>query len=169
MARKGIPKDVREACGRLTNGCWEARLRNPRNLNPPEAKRQFTEWLPEVERRVARIKSEAAGEGPVLSTTPARALAGDWYRWFLAQHGEEFGDQESPDMPDDAEPTKSEVDAIVDEFGGNLRADMYALMYDLAVLAAGYDGAAPLDPIRVKATLNPILLSYTIAKPNKSS
>ena len=92
VARKGIPKDAREAYARLSGGGWEASFRRPGNLTPPEAKRQFSEWLAEVEGRISRIRSEAAGEGTTLTTRQARALSGEWYRWFLAQHEEEPGD-----------------------------------------------------------------------------
>lgn len=93
-ARKGIPKDVREGYARLTGGRWEALFRRPGHLSPTEAKRQFAEWLAEVEGRIERLRSEVSGGGVKLSTAQARALAGEWYLWFLAQHEQEPGDPE---------------------------------------------------------------------------
>ena len=51
-------------------------------------------------------------------------------------------------MPDDPEPTEAEVDAVVEEFGGDLRAAIRALLHDLAVLAADFAGAVSRGYVR---------------------
>ena len=39
-------------------------------------------------------------------------------------------------MTDAAEPTEAEVEAVIEEFGGDLRAAIRALLHDVAVLAS---------------------------------
>ena len=39
-------------------------------------------------------------------------------------------------MDDSAEPTEADIDAVVEEFGGDLREAIRALLHDIAVLAA---------------------------------
>ncbi len=39
-------------------------------------------------------------------------------------------------MDDSAEPTEAEIDAVADEFGGDLREAVRALLHDITVLAA---------------------------------
>jgi hypothetical protein len=51
-----------------------------------EAKRQFREWENEVDGRIATIRAERTGEGVALTREQARALAGEWYDWFVARH-----------------------------------------------------------------------------------
>lgn len=48
-----------------------------------------------------------------------------------------FWDRSSA-MPESSEPSEAEVDAVVAEFGGDLRAAVRALLHDLAVLAADF-------------------------------
>lgn len=51
-------------------------------------------------------------------------------------------------MPDDPEPTEGEVDAMVEEFEGDLRAVIRALLHDLALLAADFAGAVSRGYVR---------------------
>lgn len=44
-------------------------------------------------------------------------------------------------MADSAEPNEAEVDAVIEEFGGDLRAVIRALLHDVAVLASDFAGA----------------------------
>ena len=43
------------------------------------------EWLSEIEARIANIRAERKGEGQTLTPQGARALAGEWYKWFALQ------------------------------------------------------------------------------------
>jgi len=85
-ARKRLPDDVRDEYGRLYGQRFEAKFFAPASTKPHEAKRLFGEWLSEVEGRIANIRAQRTGEGVSLTREQARALAGDWYGWFLARH-----------------------------------------------------------------------------------
>jgi integrase len=91
LARKAIPKALRAEYTRLyglSNGQkrWEAKLTLPATLSLPEAKARFSEWLAEVEGRISTIKARLRGEAQGLSHRAARALAGEWYQWFIQRH-----------------------------------------------------------------------------------
>jgi integrase len=85
-ARKRLPDDVREEYGRLYGARHEAKFFAPASTKPHEAKRLFGEWLSEVEGRITNIRAQRKGEGVTLTLQQARALAGEWYTWFLARH-----------------------------------------------------------------------------------
>ena len=85
-SRKRLPDDVREEYGRLYRQRFEAKFFAPASTKPHEAKRLFGEWLSEVEGRIANIRAQQKGEGVSLTREQARALAGEWYKWFLARH-----------------------------------------------------------------------------------
>ncbi|MGZ5867843.1 MAG: hypothetical protein ACXWKC_20955, partial [Xanthobacteraceae bacterium] len=91
-ARKGIPKDVREEYLKLYGQAWEALFLAPAGLSHAEAKARHGEWLSEIESRVAAIRSAGRGEGLSLTKKEALALAGEWYRWFVARHEEDPGE-----------------------------------------------------------------------------
>ena len=44
-------------------------------------------------------------------------------------------------MPDSEPPTEAEIDAVIEEFGGDLREAIRALLSDLAILAADFAGS----------------------------
>ncbi len=90
-ARKGIPADVRAEYRRLFGASWEATWSAPAGLPLAEAKSRYAEWLAEVEQRIASIRAAKAGRGVTLTQKQARALAGDWYRWFVAKHEDNPG------------------------------------------------------------------------------
>ena len=52
----------------------------------PEAGTKAYEWLAEIDTRITNIRKAAKGEGQSLTRVQARALAGEWYKWFLARH-----------------------------------------------------------------------------------
>ena len=85
-ARKRLPDDVREEYGRLYGPSLEARFSAPASTKPHVAKQRYGDWLSEVERRIAAIRAERKGEGISLTPRQARALAGEWYDWFIARH-----------------------------------------------------------------------------------
>jgi hypothetical protein len=87
-ARKRLPDDVREEYGRLHGARHEAKFFALKNIKGHEAKQRFGEWLAEVESRIAAIRALRDGTGQSLTNQQARALAGEWYDWFLARHRE---------------------------------------------------------------------------------
>jgi hypothetical protein len=92
--RKGIPKDVRSEYQRLYGPGWEAKLSVPAGTPAHEAKIRASEFLAEVETRIATIRAAKRGEGRSLSQRQALALAGEWYIWFVARHEENPGPPE---------------------------------------------------------------------------
>ena len=85
-ARKRLPDDVREEYGRQYRARHEAKFFRPASTKPHEAKRDFSEWVAEVESRIDTIRKQRKGEGIALTRQQARALAGEWYEWFVARH-----------------------------------------------------------------------------------
>jgi hypothetical protein len=51
----------------------------------------------EIESRIAALRAKQRGEGHDLTQREARALAGEWYKWFVGQH------EENPGRPRDWE------------------------------------------------------------------
>lgn len=84
-ARKRLPRDVGEEYARLYGPSLEAKFSAPASTKAHLAKQLFGEWLAEVEARIAAIRAQRTGEGIALSRQQARALAGEWYDWFLAR------------------------------------------------------------------------------------
>jgi hypothetical protein len=85
-ARKTVPADCREAYGRLY-GDGTPTIEAWFNSGPcglPMAKVKHREWLSEVEARIHNIRAERNGGGAMLAPQSARALAGEWYGWFVA-------------------------------------------------------------------------------------
>jgi integrase len=48
--------------------------------------------LAEVEGRITTLRAKQRGEGHDLTQRDARALAGEWYKWFVGQHEENPGE-----------------------------------------------------------------------------
>src|SRR5262245_20265649 len=93
-ARKRLPNDVRDDYGRLYGPRVEAKFFASASTKRHEAKQLFGEWLSEVESRISNIRAQREGEGLVLTRQQARALAGEWYDWFLARHSHSDKDWE---------------------------------------------------------------------------
>jgi hypothetical protein len=87
-ARKRIPHDIGDEYKRLFNARHEAKFFLPAGTTAHEAKQRFNEWLAEHEARVAAIRAERDGTGRSLTAREARALAGEWYEWWLSRHAE---------------------------------------------------------------------------------
>jgi integrase len=85
-ARKRIPDDVCEEYAALYGQRLEAKFFAPVGTTTPMAKQQFSEWLAETEGRISAIRAKRNGEGIALTPRQARALAGEWYEWFVARH-----------------------------------------------------------------------------------
>jgi hypothetical protein len=92
VARKGIPKDVRQAYSERYGVGWEVRLTLPAHLTEAEAKAKLGEWTAEVETRIETLRATAKGKGQPLTQKQAHALAGRWYHWFTKQHEANPGD-----------------------------------------------------------------------------
>jgi hypothetical protein len=90
-ARKGIPKDVRDDYQALYGLRWEELFRAPAGCPLHRAKVLRSEWEAEIDSRIAALRAKQRGEGHDLSQRAARALAGEWYRWFVGQHEENPG------------------------------------------------------------------------------
>jgi hypothetical protein len=60
-------------------------------MKPQEAKVRSSEFIAEVETRIARLRAAQRGEGQSLTLRQALALAGEWYVWYVAKHEENPG------------------------------------------------------------------------------
>jgi integrase len=85
-ARKRLPDDVREEYGRRHGQRLEAKFFAAARKGAAEAKRLFREWESEVDAHIEAIRAERTGEGVSLTPQQARALAGEWYEWFVGRH-----------------------------------------------------------------------------------
>ena len=83
-ARKGIPKDVRAEYKKLHGPVWEEQFHAPAGTSLSSAKALHSEWLADIENRVAAIRASVRGEGRELTRRQAHGLAGEWYRWFVS-------------------------------------------------------------------------------------
>ena len=119
VARKRIPEDAQNEYVRLYGVQWEARFRAPPGTPIMLARAKHREWLTEVESRIANIRAQRNGEGLSLTPKDARALAGDWYGWFLerqrarpqtAEHWEFFREQICDAMADALDPYRDPHD-----------------------------------------------------------
>jgi hypothetical protein len=91
-ARKRLPDDVREQYGRVHGARLEAKFSAPARVGSAVAKQRFREWEAEVVSRIENIRRTQRGDGIDLNHKDAHALAGEWYRWFVARHEDEPGD-----------------------------------------------------------------------------
>jgi integrase len=85
-ARKRLPDDVRDEYGQRYGARFEAKFSASAKVGSHAAKQMFREWDAEVTARIATIRAERNGEGIPLTPQQARALAGEWYDWFIARH-----------------------------------------------------------------------------------
>ena len=77
---------MREDYGRLYGPHFEAKFSAPASIKPQVARQLFGEWLAKVEGQIAAIRAQRKGEGLSLTRQQTRALAGEWYDWFIARH-----------------------------------------------------------------------------------
>src|SRR6185437_5045412 len=84
--RKRLPQDVRAEYGRLYGASHEAKFTAPAGTKPPVVKQLFGDWLSDIEGRIAAIQAQHKGEGISLTPQQTRALAGEWYDWFVARY-----------------------------------------------------------------------------------
>ena len=65
---------------------WEEKLSISASTPAHEAKAKAGEWLAEIETRIGALRAAKNGERQSLTRLNAHALAGEWYRWFIARH-----------------------------------------------------------------------------------
>jgi len=90
-ARIGIPKDVRDDYQALYGKRWEELFHRPASLPLSKAKVGHSEWEAEIETRFATLRAKQRGQGHDITHKQARALAGEWYRWFTGPYDEDPG------------------------------------------------------------------------------
>jgi integrase len=87
ISRYVIPADVRDEYRRLYGKGREERWRaDPGEPSWPQRKRLYGEWVAKISGRIEAIRATNRGSGIALSRQDAAALAGEWYRWFVARH-----------------------------------------------------------------------------------
>ncbi len=123
IARKRIPTDAQEAYELLHGVRWEERFRASPGTPITLARAKHREWLSEIETRIANIRAHRNGSGQTLTPMQARALAGEWYKWFTEQHlakprstehwefyRERIGDEVRPTILQHGDPSEPEGD-----------------------------------------------------------
>jgi integrase len=94
LSRKEVPRDIRDAYATTYGKRYEEIFRAPADCPAGRARVLFSEWQSEIDSRFAALRAKQLGQGHDLTQRQLFALAGEWYRWFTAQHGE------SPGHPD---------------------------------------------------------------------
>src|SRR6185312_10440601 len=89
IARKVLPADVRDDYAKLFGQRTEERL-NTGPVPVQLARAKHREWLNEIEARIANIRAARKGEGRTLAPKDARALAGEWYGWYVAREANKW-------------------------------------------------------------------------------
>ena len=89
-ARKVIPKDVRQEYAARYGMGWEEKLSIPAGTSGHEAKVRHSDWLAEIETRIAALRAAKTGERQPLTRRNAHALAAEWYQWFLDGHEDDL-------------------------------------------------------------------------------
>ncbi len=91
-ARRRLPEDVREEYGRLYGARFEAKFSAPASVGRQVAGQKFRTWDAEITQRIETIRRVLRGEGIDLDRKQAVALAGEWYKWFVASHEATVGE-----------------------------------------------------------------------------
>jgi len=86
VARKRLPDDVRDEYGRRHGPRFEAKFFARASVGANAAKQRFRQWDADVATRIEAIYAERNGVGVPLTRQQTRALAGEWYDWFVARH-----------------------------------------------------------------------------------
>src|SRR5467141_176066 len=90
-SRKTIPEEVRPDYQALYGKHCEELFYAPASCPPQRAKVLHSEWEAEIDSRIAALRAKQRGEGRDLTQREARALAGEWYRWYVSSHEENPG------------------------------------------------------------------------------
>lgn len=146
IARKRIPASVQEAYAALYGVRWEERL-NLEAMPIDRARLKHREWENEIDARVINIRAARKGEGQTLTPKQARALSGEWYRWFTerhlkrsmpATHWEELRERISDTLRDEVLPYAQHDDDEIDDIlerSEAAREDVRPLFADLGETA----------------------------------
>jgi integrase len=145
-ARKRIPADVQDTYATLRSVRWEERL-TLEAMPIDRARLKLREWENDIDARIINIRAERKGEGQTLTPKQARALSGEWYRWFTDRHlkrdmdaayWEELRERINDTVRDEvlpyAEHDADEIDDIL-ERSEAARADIRPLFADLGETA----------------------------------
>ena len=127
-----------------TKAHYEAKFFAPASDGPHIAKQKFREWDAEVTARIEAIRAERKGEGISLTRQQARALAGEWYHWFIGRHPttdlvqwdavRERVHEALREAVGDAEWERSDPDELW-EHDPNLRKEVYPVLADVGETA----------------------------------
>ena len=100
-ARKRLPEDVREEYGEPTGNCFEAKFSAAASKG---ARLRRGVCFATGRQRSMHVSKPSAHSAPAraLSLTPrqARALAGEWYEWFVARHPDKRHTREWEELRD---------------------------------------------------------------------
>jgi integrase len=86
-----IPNDVKDDYQALYGVRSEELFHAPADCPASRAKVLHSEWEARIKTQIEALRAKQRGEGHDLTQRQARALAGDWYRWFVGQHEENPG------------------------------------------------------------------------------
>lgn len=89
FSRKAVPEGLRDTHKALYGQRHEVLFHAAADIPLSKAKVLHSEWEAEVDNRFAILSAKQRGEGHDLTRQEARALAGEWYRWFIGQHEED--------------------------------------------------------------------------------
>jgi integrase len=90
-SRITIPKDVRTDYQALYGKHVDELFYAPPDCPAQRAQVLFSEWQADIKNRIATLRAKQRGEGHDLTQREARALAGEWYKWYVNQHEENPG------------------------------------------------------------------------------
>src|SRR5215469_13136810 len=91
-ARITIPEDVRADYHALYEKHVDELFYAPADCPSQRAQVLFSEWQAAIKNRIATLRAKQRGEGHDLTQREARALAGEWYCWYVDQHEENPGE-----------------------------------------------------------------------------
>lgn len=117
LARKVIPSELRDAYAQVHGVRQEARFRRPGTMPQGQAKAEFTEWLAEVEGRLALLRQATRGQEATLSQRQLQALSGEWYTWFVSRHSD------NPGHVDDWDFRYDQIQDALESSGGDFNPD----------------------------------------------
>jgi len=90
-SRITVPEDVRAEYQALYRKHVDELFYAPADCPSRRAQVLFSEWQAEIKNRIATLRAKQRGECHDLTQRQARALAGEWYRWYVNRHEENPG------------------------------------------------------------------------------
>jgi hypothetical protein len=143
VARKAIPKDIRDAYAKLFGKAWEEKLNIPPGTPAHAAKAKHGEWLAEIETRIASLRAAQRNEGRPLTRRDAYALAARWYAWFLSKQATDLrtpgywkarADELASRVPQPRNGGDSEIAGNLSSSPGTTSNSQVAVMEELAAM-----------------------------------